>query len=89
MFRDVFDRSRLFQGVQLLRLSWFLKLFETVLGCYTLFLVLSCVLDRSGRLGSTTPVKLYSASLVRCVVQVVLVVLRCSRSVKVDGNCIT
>ena len=52
-----------------------LKLFEIMSGCYTLFLVVWCVigcfravLDRSSRLGSTKPFRVYSAALVRYVV---------------------
>ena len=84
MFHDVSDCSKLFQVVQLSCFSWFWRLFETVLGCYTL--IFGAVLNCLGHLGSTKPFKLYSAALVRCVVQVDLVVLRCSRSVKVVAN---
>ena len=51
------------------------RLFEIMSGCYTLFLVVWCVvgcfravLDCSSRLGSTKPFRLYSAALVCYVV---------------------
>ena len=54
----LFFESRLFQVVQLFRLSWFLRLFETMLGCYTLFFgclvcfrLFRAVLDCSSHIG--------------------------------------
>ena len=81
MFHYVLDCSRLFQVVQLSCFSWFWRLFETVLGCYTLifgcfecFRFFRAVLDCLGHRGSTKPFKLCSAALVRCVFEFVLVV---------------
>ena len=93
MFHFVLDCSRLFQVVQFSCFSWFWRMFKTVLGCYTLifgcfecFRFFRAVLNCLGHLGSTKPFRLCSAALVRCVVQFVMVVLRCRRSVKVVAN---
>ena len=96
MFHDVLDCSRLFQVVQLSCFSWFWRLFKTVLSCYTLifgcfecFRFFRAVLNCLGHLGSTKPFRLCSAALVRCVVQFVMVVLRCRKSIKLLQTCLT
>ena len=62
--------------------------YTLIFGCFECFRFFRSVLDCLGHRGSTKPFRLCSATLVRCVVQFVLIVLRC-RSIKVVATCLT
>ena len=73
----VVERPRLYRLCNVLRSSWFLRLLQVQLGCYTLFWLCGVFQVVSGCFGSF---RLF---------ETVLVLLGCCRLVEGVGNCFT